>query len=168
MSFYTALIPSLLMRTFRNDNHATAGAIVAELFIVGALAVTFTPQMKNTRGLIFSLLLLLPGIGLLVAAEAIHSMALLLAATALGGVATCLGYQYGLEAVNEMSPQEQRSEIVSTYLIFCYAGVSIPVIGIGFLSRLTGPFVADAVFGGVIALMAIAALVAAVRGNSRH
>jgi len=47
---------------------------------------------------------------------------------------------------------------VSTYLIACYCGTSIPVIGVGLVAAATNPVLADSLFAGLIALMTIVAL----------
>jgi pilus assembly protein TadC len=48
---------------------------------------------------------------------------------------------------------------VSTYLIASYAGVSLPVIGIGLVANATGPATADVIFAVFIALLALFAVV---------
>ena len=159
LGFYTALVPTLLERAFQNKNHAIAGGIVAELFFAGTIAIALTRRLQPHRGLLFALIALLPSLGLLVTAENARSMAILLIGTALGGVATGLGYRCSLQKVNQSAPEEQRSEIVSAYLIACYAGISLPVIGIGLLAKVTGAATADAGFAAFIALLAIVALV---------
>ena len=49
--------------------------------------------------------------------------------------------------------------MVSCYLIACYAGNSVPVVGVGVLSTLTSSMVADGVFAATIVLFAVVALV---------
>jgi MFS family permease len=50
LGFYTALIPSLLENAFKNKNHAVAGGVVAELFLVGTASVLLTPNLKLSQG----------------------------------------------------------------------------------------------------------------------
>ena len=86
-------------------------------------------------------------------------MPLLIFAAAVGGVAGGLGYRGGLEVVNRIAPADRRSEVVSSYLVVCFAGNSLPVIGIGLLSAATSAFAAHVVFAAVIsALAGLAAL----------
>ena len=93
-------------------------------------------------------------------------MPLLLAGAALGGGAAALGYRGSLQIVNQIAPENRRAELVSTYLMFCYAGVSLPVIGIGLLSALETPAFAEEIFAVVIAVFALLAIAVDVR-NSR-
>jgi hypothetical protein len=113
------------------------------------------------------LALLLPGVVALIAAQYLRSLALLLAATGVGGLATGLGYRCGLEVVNTISPEHERSQLVSSYLVVCYAAISLPVIGVGLLSRQAGSMIADAVFGALNMLLAVAALIFEIR-RARH
>ena len=158
LGFYAALIPSLLTRALAVNNLAIAGGVVAAMFFVGTAAVAFRPALKSHTGLVIALVLLLPGIGLLVAAEELKSLSVLAIGTAIGGVATGLGYRCSLQAVNDMAPEDRRSEVVSAYLIACYCGISLPVVGIGFLGEAVNPWIADLVFAAVIATLAGIAL----------
>jgi len=82
----------------------------------------------------------------------------LLCAAALCGVAGGLGYRGSLEVINRIAPADQRSEVVSSYLIALFAGNSLPVIGIGVLAAMAGALTAHVTFAAVItALAAVAA-----------
>jgi sugar phosphate permease len=105
------------------------------------------------------LTLLLPSLMLLVAAQLLRSMPLLLLATILGGISAALGYRGSLEVVNRIAPSDQRSEVVSSYLIAVYLGNSLPIIGIGLLSDLMSSIAAHLAFAVVIGLLAAVALV---------
>ena len=94
----------------------------------------------------------------LVLAEALHAMGWLLLGTLIAGVATGLGYRFGLQRVNELSPDDRRAEVISSYLIVCYVGISLPVIGIGLVSSATSSLFADVLFGALIVALAFAAL----------
>jgi MFS family permease len=167
LGFYTALVPTLLEKALQNKNHAVAGVVVAELFFIGTIAIAVTPRLRPHRGLLVALCALLPSLGLVVAAETARSMSILLIGTAISGVATGLGYRCSLQKVNESAPDDQRSEVVSAYLVACYAGISLPVIGIGIVAGKTGPAVADAIFALVIALLVIFALIVEWRQKQR-
>jgi MFS family permease len=158
LGFYTALVPTLLERALQNNNHATAGAIVGELFLAGTIAIAVTPRLPAHPGLLIALIVLLPSLGFLVAAETARSMSMLLIGSAVGGIATGLGYRSSLEMVNQSAPENKRSEIVSAYLIACYAGISLPVIGIVLLAKATGPVIADLIFAAFIGLLSVFAL----------
>lgn len=69
LGFYTALVPTLLGNALQNRNRATAGEVVAELFVARRIAITLTPRLRPHRALIFALIELLPSLGFLVVAK---------------------------------------------------------------------------------------------------
>ena len=105
------------------------------------------------------LLLLLPSLALLVAAQLLRSMPLLLVATVLSGISAALGYRGSLEVVNRIAPSDKRSEVVSSYLTAVYLGNSLPIIGIGLLSDMVSSITAHLAFAAVIGLLAAGAFV---------
>jgi hypothetical protein len=109
--------------------------------------------------MIDALMFLMPTVVLVVAAQAVQSMLLLLAATACAGITLAVGYRGSLEVINAIAPDDRRAEVVSSYYVACFVGNSIPVIGIGVLSTLTDAFIASVVFACTIATLSLAALV---------
>ena len=65
-----------------------------------------------------------------------------------------MGYRGSLEVINRIAPADQRSEVVSSYLIALFAGNSVPVIGIGVLSAMAGALTAHVTFAAVITVLA--------------
>jgi hypothetical protein len=81
------------------------------------------------------------------------------------GAAMALGYRGSLQIVDEIAPADRRAELLSSYLLCCYAGNSLPVLGVGLLSQAVGPESAHRVFGG---LLAVLGLIAGVIGGKRR
>lgn len=158
LGYYAALTPSLLRNALGQPSHALAGTITGGMFLVAALTVRFV-ELPATSGLLGGVALTPAGIGLTVWAEQARSLPLLIAAAVVTGAASGLSYRFGVEVVNEMTPADRRSELVSAYLVVCYAAISLPVVGIGLASRAVPPTVADAIFGGIVGALSIAALV---------
>jgi sugar phosphate permease len=79
-------------------------------------------------------------------------------AAALGGLAGGLGYRGSLEVINRIAPADRRSEVVSSYMIAIFAGNSVPVIGVGFLSVATTSLTAHVIFAAVLTVLAAIAL----------
>jgi MFS family permease len=154
IGFYAALIPSLLGESLHQSAPAVAGAIVCELFGIAAVTILVSGRLESRATMLSALVVLLPSVWLLVAAEAVHSMPLLLGAAALGGVCGGLGYRGSLEVINRIAPADRRSEVVSSLLIALFAGNSVPVIGIGLLSAVAGASAAHVAFAVVISALA--------------
>ena len=135
-----------------------AGLVVFALFAVAAAVAAMTGRLTERAAMLSGLALLPPSLGMLVAAHILHSMPLLLGATVLAGLASALGYRGSLEIVNRIAPNEQRSEVVSSYLIAVYLGNSIPVIGVGVLSEWLSSLTTHIAFASVITILAVGAL----------
>jgi MFS family permease len=131
---------------------------VFELCIVSTLTLVATRRLSSRAAMIAGLVLLIPSLALLVVAQAGASMPLLLAGTALGGAAAALGYRGSLQVVNEIAPGERRAEVISSYLLCCYVGNAVPVIGVAVISQLATPVIASMAFAATIALFAVVAL----------
>jgi MFS family permease len=154
IGFYAALVPSLLRESLHLASPLVAGAIVAELFGIAAVTILSTGRLESRIAMLSSLVLLLPSLWLLVVAQIVQSLPVLLIAAAGTGVSGGLGYRGSLEVVNRIAPADQRSEVVSSYLVVCFAGNSLPVIGIGLLSAVAGSLSADVTFAAVITALA--------------
>jgi MFS family permease len=163
VGFYSALVPGLLSQDLHQPSPATSGLIVFGLFIVGAATAIATRNAKSHTAMLTGLSLLLPGLVLLIFSQAEHSILFLTLGTIVGGISTGLAFSGSLEVVNQIAPNEKRSEVVSSYLIACYLGNSVPVVGIGFLSRLVTSLTAHIIFGAVVAAFAIIGLIAGVK-----
>jgi len=158
IGFYSALIPSLLGETLHQTAPLVAGAIVCELFLIAAIAILASGAFASQTATLAALLLLPPSVWILVGAEIAHSLTLLVFAAALGGLAGGLGYRGSLEVLNRIAPGDRRSEVVSSYMIAIFAGNSVPVIGIGFLSAATTALTAHVTFAAVLTGLAALAL----------
>jgi MFS family permease len=154
IGFYGALIPSLLGESLHQTASAISGLVVGELYGVAALTILCTGRLPSQATMLSALVLLPPSLWCLVGAQLARSLPLLFGAAALGGIAGGLGYRGSLEVVNRIAPADRRSETVSSYLIACFAGNSVPVIGIGFLSTRVGSLDAHIVFAAVITALA--------------
>lgn len=154
IGFYAALIPGVLAGVLKDPRPWVSGAVMFLLFAVAAVAVLVTRTMASRTAMLAGLALFPPAAALLIMAEHFHLTSLLVAASALAGAASSLGYRGSLAVVNRIAPDDRRGEVVSTYLIVMFSGNSLPVIGIGLLSAATSVSVAHASFAGLIAVLA--------------
>ena len=163
IGFYSALVPSLLATSLQRGSPAVSGSVVGGLFITAALTAAFMRKLKSDSAMLYGLVLLLPSLACLVISQGRQSMPFLLVGTVLGGISAAFGYCGGLQVINRISPDNRRSEVVSAYLIACYAGNSVPVVGIGLLSRVSSSMTAHVVFAVVIGVFAVVGLVTGVK-----
>jgi MFS family permease len=158
VGFYAALVPTLLADQLHVTNHAVPGAVFLELALCVAGAIVGTQSIASRTAMLAALASMLPSVALLVASQLAESMLLLLVATAVCAVAAGLGYRGSLQVANQIAPQDQRAEVVSSYFICAFAGNALPVIGIGVISTLVGPVAASLAFAATIVVFALVAL----------
>src|SRR5579885_3033143 len=158
--FYAALAPEVLTRSLHRGAPLIVGGIVALFFASGVFTAVLTRALRGRNAMLAALILLWIGLGLLTLSEALHSMTLLVLASILTGAAMALGYRGSLQIINEIAPERQRAELVSSYLLVCYTANSLPVIGVGVLSLPLGPENAHRVFA--IVLVGLASIACAI------
>ncbi len=158
VGFYAALAPSILAQQLKVTNHAAAGAVFFELTIVAAVTILATTRLSSRVTMLTALVLIIPTVGLIVAAQFFGSMAIMIIATACCGVASALGYRGGLQVVNQIAPADRRAEVVSAFFICCFCGNALPVIGIGILSNWTTATTASLAFACMITVFSLVAL----------
>ncbi|RWQ66955.1 MFS transporter [Mesorhizobium sp.] len=146
VGFYAALAPSILAQQLHVTNHAEAGALFFELAIVAAVTILATTRLSSRGTMLAALVLMIPTVALIVAAQVFASMAIMIAATAFCGAAAALGYRGSLQVVNQIAPADRRAEVVSAFFICCFCGNALPVIGIGILSTVTSATMASLAF----------------------
>lgn len=158
VGFYAALAPSILAQQLHATSHAEAGALFFELSIVAAATILATTRFSSRATMLAALVLMIPTVALVVAAQFFASMPIMIAATACCGVAAALGYRGGLQVVNQIAPADRRAEVVSAFFICCFCGNALPVIGIGLLSSWTSATTASLAFAGMITIFSLVAL----------
>jgi MFS family permease len=159
VGFYAALMPTILSHDLQIKNHAAAGALFFELAVVVAVVIVATRSLESRTSMLWSLALMIPAAGSIVAAQASASLWVMLAATAAVAVSTGLGYRASLQVVNQSAPEDKRAAIMSIYFICCFIGNAVPVVGVGVLSSLTSSVIADIAFACTIAAFAVVALI---------
>lgn len=161
--FCGAIIPSLLVKRINEPSHALAGALVFELYFVAALTIWATRRMASQRAMLNGLAMQFPALAFLLVAFEMRSLWTLIVATAVGGISVGLGFKGSLEVANQLAPGEQRNQVMANYYLFTYVGLALPAIGVGILTQLVDPFVADLTFASVIAALAAVGLAMGVK-----
>jgi MFS family permease len=154
LGLFSALVPTFLGGVLHDSSHATAGAVVFLAFGVGAVTQIAGSRLPSRPVMLAGLMVFLAALGLIVAALSAASMPLFLAGTIVSGVATGAVFMGSLAVANRLAPAQTRGQVISTYFVFAYVGLTVPVIGVGFGAQAFGDF--RATLGCAIALAAIA------------
>jgi MFS family permease len=163
VGFYAALAPSILAEQLHVTSHLVAGVILFELAFVVSVSILMTQRLAARTSMLLALLLTVPSVALVVTAQALASMLILVVATAVCGVTCALGYRGSLQVVNEIAPADHRAQVTASYLICCFAGNALPVIGVGVIATLTTPTIASVSFAVLISTFAVVAFALSIK-----
>jgi MFS family permease len=168
LGMFSALAPSFLGQVLDEKNHAVEGAVVFALFAT-ATATQLILARFNSRPVILSgLATFLVALALIVAGLSAASLVLFLVGTIVGGVGAGAVFVGSLSTANRLAPPEQRGRVVSTYFVFCYVGLTIPVIAVGIASVRVGDFRAVLVCAIVLAALSVVAMAGILRAAVRR
>ena len=142
-----------------HPNYAVAGSVTCLFFAAGTVATVSLARLNSRPVLLTGLGLALPGLALIVAGMSAASLALFLIAAAVTGIAYGALAIGGLSTANRLAPPGTRARVISTYFLFAYTGLAIPVIGVGVAADHVGNFRAVLGCSIVLALLCAAAAV---------
>ncbi|MGN6525140.1 MAG: MFS transporter [Burkholderiaceae bacterium] len=161
--YYAGLIPKLMADDLGVRSLAAVGAIVFETYFAGAAAVLLARRLPSRTAMLWGLALVVPGTGGLLLARAEASLALLAATSVVGGAGFGLCYRGALQVVQRIAPDTRRAEVVSCFLLACFLGNSLPVVGVGLLSQVASADVAEGSFAAMVVVLAVAAIATGLR-----
>jgi MFS family permease len=163
---FTSLAPSFLAGTLGDTSHALAGVPAFAAF-TAAVAAQLAAGGRDVRHLLATgMATLSAGIVLVVAATWEPSLALFLAGGLIAGAGAGLLFKGGIVTVADLAAPERRAEALAGFFLAGYAGMSVPVLGLGILGQFVAPKVALLAFAGLL-LAAIAASARSLLGGAR-
>jgi MFS family permease len=163
---FSAVVPSFLAVVLRQPNHAIPGSLVFVLFLTSAIGQVVVNRAPRRHALAVACAALLAGIAALAAAIWLRSIPVLFASAIVAGFGQGLGIGFGLAEINE-EVEERRGEVSSTYFVVLYAGLSLPVMGVGLLSQSVGLGTAGLIFCAIVAAGVTAILISLPRMQTR-
>jgi MFS family permease len=155
LGLFSSLVPGFIGGVLHQDSHAVQGAVVFLLLAVGTVTQVTLSRFSSRRVVLAGLGLFLAALALIIAGLAQAGMALFLAGTVTGGVAVGAIFLGSLATASRLAPAERRGQAISTFFVACYAGLIIPVIGVGVLSEFSGIFPAVLTFSVLLAVLCL-------------
>ena len=158
LGLFAGLAPTFVGSVLHEPSHAVQGAVVFGLLAVGTMTQLVLARFGSRQVVTAGLGLFLAALALILAALAAASMALFLAGTVVGGVAVGAVFLGSLATANRLAPPGRRAQTVSTFFVLCYAGLIIPVVGVGLATLFTGDFPAVLAFSILLAALSLFSL----------
>jgi MFS family permease len=152
---FLALVPTYVASLLGSASLLLGAGTVALMMGSSAVVQVLGHARPARRPQLVGLPVLAAGLGLLVLAGTTSSFPLLLAATTIGGLGHGAVFRDGLAAVTRAAPADSRAEVLSTFYVVVYAGVGLPVIGVGVLADHVGLLTAVKSFAGVVAVLCV-------------
>ncbi|MFD3696976.1 MFS transporter [Streptomyces sp. NPDC058646] len=149
---FTSVSPAFLAQSLDVHNRAVSGLVVALAFFASTAGQLLVGRFGVGRSLPLGCVGLLAGLALLAGALYWDLLALVVLSAVVGGCGQGLAFRGALSAVAGASPADRRAAVISTLFVVAYAGISVPVIGVGVLAGPMGLEGAGLVF---IACMAV-------------
>jgi MFS family permease len=155
LGLFAALAPTFVGTVLHERSHAVQGAVVFLMLAVGTVTQLLLSRFASRPVVMAGLGLFLAALALIVAALSQAEMALFLAGTVVGGVAVGAVFMGSLATANRLAPPERRGQAISTFFVLCYAGLILPVVGVGVASGYIGDFAAVLAFSILLAALSM-------------
>lgn len=165
IGLFLTLIPTYVAALTQSTNLLLAGGTAALMLASSAATQLLTYGRPPRRLQLVGLPVLALGLGLLVPVGIASSLALLLGATVVAGIGHGLVFLGGLTTVNNTAPDSSRAEVLSSFYVIVYAGVGLPVLGVGMLATAISLTTAVSWFAGVAVALCLLVLLALGRTN---
>jgi MFS family permease len=168
LGLFSALAPSFLGQVLHEQNHAVAGAVVFAMFASAVVTQLLVARFDSRPVILFGLAIFLVALALIVAALSVASLVLFVIGTIVAGVGVGGVFLGSLSTANRLAPSSERGRVVSTFFVFCYVGLTIPVIGVGIASTNVGDFRAVLVCAIVLAAVSVVSMAGIRRAAAAH
>jgi hypothetical protein len=137
---FASLVPGFTTVMLHHPDYAVAGGVTCLFFAAGTVAALGLAPFNSRPVLLGGLGLFPVGLALVVAGMSATSLTLFLVGAVVAGSAFGAVVISSLSAANRLAAPETRAKAISTYFVFAYAGLSIPVVGVGVASDYVGSF----------------------------
>jgi MFS family permease len=158
LGLFSSLVPGFIGGVLHQGNHAVQGAAVFGLFAIGTITQVALSRLGSRPVVLAGLGLFLAALALILTALAQASMALFLAGTVAGGVSVGAIFGGSLATASRLAPPERRGHVISTFFVACYAGLIIPVVGVGAATEFIATFPAVLAFSLLLAMLCLFSL----------
>jgi len=158
LGLFAALAPTFLGSVLHQRSHAVKGAVVFLMLAVGTVTQLLLSRFNSRPVVMAGLGLFLAALALIVTALAQAAMALFLTGTVVAGAAVGAVFLGSLATANRLAPPGQRGQAISTFFVLCYAGLIIPVVGVGLAAGFIGDFQPVLPFSILLAALSLFAL----------
>jgi hypothetical protein len=155
--FYLSLGPSLAEQVLRSPDLLWGGLVIFLLNGTGTAAMVAASRASGPAAMLAGCLVLLPGIGVTLAAIQTASGAAFLAGAAVAGAGFGTAMLGAFATISAQAAPGQRARLIAVYFIVSYTAFSIPVVAAGVATTHVGLHRTALAYCAVIAVLAAVA-----------
>jgi MFS family permease len=153
LGLFSALSVSFLRDTLKESNLIVDGVVVFLLFGIATVAQIGMSRLTSRMARLVGIVALVVALVLIQRGLSFPSFAFFLVGTGVGGLGIGLAFMGSLAAINRVAPPNRRGEMVSAFFVAAYVGLTIPVVGVGFLVDATNFVVGTLILAAVLAVL---------------
>jgi MFS family permease len=159
MALFLSIVPSYTEQLLSTRNLALVAAIAALALVASFVAQAVVERMggSHRRDQALGCVLVALGLGGVVAAAPVGSIALLTAGTAIAGVGHGIAFLTAQQELNELAPGERRGEVTAAFIACIYFLVASFVIASGLLGSVFSLDASVETVGSVLIAVALGA-----------
>lgn len=150
---FTSVAPGFVGNVLHHTNYAIEGTVSFLVFAGATIAALSLARLNSRPVTLAGIALFIAGLAIVLAGMSASSLALFVVGAIVGGAGVGAMIIGSLSTANRLAPEGDRARVVSTYFVFAYAGLIIPVMGVGFAADAVGAF--KATLGCAILLAAL-------------
>ncbi|MGY2289800.1 MFS transporter [Pseudomonas sp. SDO528_S397] len=158
--FYLSLAPSLVRAATGSTSNLIGGGLVAVLTVSGAGMIFSLRNRPADKVLKLGAVLLVAGVGLILAAVHSASLVVFFIATLIAGSGFGAGFLGALRSVVPLALPHERAGLMSAFYALCYLAFCVPSLLAGNLTRSLGLIATTDGYGVTLIVLALGALMA--------
>ncbi|GAA4860259.1 MFS transporter [Paenibacillus vulneris] len=148
--FFMVVAPTFVTTLVGIKNLAISGAVVFLMLGSSSVMQIVLNKLTFKSSILTGFSLLTIGIICVSISIPTHALWLLLVSTLIAGAGHGPTSSLSLHFVSEIAPKESKADAVSIYYAIAYLGVSVPVLGLGFIAERLGMYYGILLFSVVI------------------
>ncbi len=153
-----ALMPGLARSAFGSAGRGIGGLLIFLMTTAGSAAQLVLKPTASRSRLAWGFGMLVIGSWVVVLGEARSQPLAILLAALLQGVGNGWTFQASLRLAGAVAVQGDKVQVMSTYFLCGYAGLSLPVVAAGELSRAVGVLPSIEIMGALLSVMLLVAV----------
>ncbi len=159
LGLFTSLGPGFVLTTLGDHDHLVAGVVAGSAYAAATVAQLGLPGVPPLSGVRVGLVVMPIGLLLTVLGLGAPSLTLLLTGAVVGGLGAGLAFRGSIALLSSAVPAERRAEVLTSVFVTAYAGLSVPVLGLGLATRSVSSVHAAWGFAAVLSAVSVGTLI---------